>query len=170
MPRFSSSWGIADSLPDDHLVSYSLRPRPTGILSIVSMLDRHVGPELMRDLDEYFRHLARSDLFEVRPDMADHPPEFMTQYERVDPALMPLRTFAVKVSRDRSHYTFCVRRDMMSAALVREINEDFLPTRDGLLRSREPAPRAVTAPVMSNAVDALDLTGLRRVDGHAAAA
>jgi hypothetical protein len=38
---------------------------------------------------------------------------------------------------------FCVRADMMSAALVREINTDFLPARQGALRLRASVPEAV---------------------------
>lgn len=142
MPTFRTSWEIADELPDAHLILTCWTPVSGGIRSDQLILAGHIHPDLLRDLDEYFRHLSGTDAFELRPELAAAEPEFRTQYELVDPALLPLRTFGTKVSRDRKHYTFCVRRDMMSEALVREINTDFLPSQEGALRTKGSVPQA----------------------------
>ncbi|AMW14422.1 hypothetical protein A4E84_35980 [Streptomyces qaidamensis] len=96
----------------------------------------------MRELDEFCRHLANSEQYVLRPELAATPPEFRVQYERVAPDLLPLRTFGIKISKDRKDYTFCVRADMMSAALAREINTEFLPVQQGALRMRGSVPEA----------------------------
>lgn len=142
MPRFRASWAIADKLPDAHLILTSWTHASSSIRTDQLILAGHIHPELLRDLDEYFRHLSSTDAFELRPELAAAEPEFRTQYELVEPALLPLRTFAVKVSRDRKHYTFCIRRDMMSQALAREINTDFLPPQEGALRTKGSVPQA----------------------------
>lgn len=117
-------------------------PAPDGIPSDPLLLARHAHPTLLWDLDEFCRHLAHSNLYVLQPELATPPPEFHVQYERVDPERLPLRTFGVKISRDRKDYMFCVRADMMSAALVREINTEFLPVQQGALRMRGNAPEA----------------------------
>lgn len=141
MPKFTASWATADELPDGHLILTRWTPVSSGIRTDQLILAGHVHPELLRDLDEYFRHLAGTDAFELHPELAAAEPEFRTRYELVDPALLPLRTFGVKVSRNRKHYTFCVRRDMMSEDLVREINTDFLPAQEGALRTKGSVPQ-----------------------------
>ncbi|MER7405781.1 hypothetical protein ABT373_25670 [Streptomyces sp. NPDC000070] len=130
-----------DELPDAHLILTRWTSLPSGIRARQLIVASHVHPDLLRDLDEYFRHLSHAEAFELRPELAAAEPEFRTRYELVDPALLPLSTFGVKVSRDRKHYTFCVRRDMMSEALVREINTDFLPSQEGALRTKGSVPR-----------------------------
>jgi hypothetical protein len=125
MPKFSTSWANIDELPDSHLILTRWTSVPSGIRAEQLIVASHVHPDLLRDLDEYFRHLSNTQAFELRPELAAAEPEFRTQYELVDPALLPLGTFGVKVSRDRKYYTFCVRRDTMSEALVREINTDL---------------------------------------------
>ncbi|MDW4905600.1 hypothetical protein RB628_09635 [Streptomyces sp. ADMS] len=140
MPRFRTFWQIADTLPDSRLVQARWTPVPNGIRSDHLFLARHVHPTLLRELDEFCRHLAHSNLYVLQPELAATPPEFRVHYERVDPDRLPLRTFGIRISRDRKDYTFCVRADMMSAALVREINTDFLPAQQGALRLRGSAP------------------------------
>ncbi|MEE1835787.1 hypothetical protein [Streptomyces sp. SP17KL33] len=135
MTRFTSLWDTAPTLPDGHLIRNEFTPITRGLLSHVIMRAGHVSPRLLRDLDEYFRHLARTDLLEIVPERAGDPPEFVTNYEAVPASLLPGRTFAVKVTG--SHYLFLVRADMMSQSLVDEINDDFLPPQNGLLRTRK---------------------------------
>ncbi|MFF6781208.1 hypothetical protein [Streptomyces sp. NPDC012510] len=154
MPRFRTFWQIADTLPDSHLVQARWTPVPSGIRSDHLLLAEHVHPTLLRELDEFCRHLAHSDLYVLRPELAATAPEFRVQYERVDPDLLPLRTFGIRISRDRRDYTFCVRADMMSAALVREINTDFLPVQQGALRLRGSDPEAAE-PIDPTALGAL---------------
>ncbi|MFF5520169.1 hypothetical protein [Streptomyces coeruleorubidus] len=134
---------MADALPDSRLVQARWTPVPGGIRSDHLLLAGHVHPTLLRELDEFFRHLAHSNLYVLRPELAAAPPQFHVQYQRVDPDRLPLRTFGVRISRDRKDYTFCVRADMMSAALVREINADFLPAQQGALRLRASVPEVV---------------------------
>ncbi|WP_217240137.1 hypothetical protein [Streptomyces sp. AC555_RSS877] len=153
MPRFRTFWQIADALPDSHLVQALWTPVPSGIRSDHLILAGHVSPTLLAELDEFFRHLAHSNLYVLRPELAADPPEFRVQYERVDPDRLPLRTFGVRISRDRKDYTFCVRADMMSAALVDEINTDFQPLQAGALRMRGSVPEAAV-PVDQQAVGA----------------
>ena len=112
----------------------------SGIRSDHLLLASHVQPALLWELDEFCRHLAHSNLYVLQPELAATQPEFHVQYERVDPDRLPLRTFGIKISRDRKDYTFCVRADMMSADLVREINADFLPVQQGALRMRGSTP------------------------------
>ncbi|CAL9318102.1 hypothetical protein ABZ568_15045 [Streptomyces olindensis] len=142
MPTFRTSWAIVDELQDAHLIRTRWTPVSGGIRTDQLIVAGHIHPDLLRDLDEYFRHLSGTDAFELHPELAAAEPEFRTQYELVDPALLPLRTFGTRVSRDRKHYTFCVRRDMMSEALVREINTDFLPSQEGALRTKGSVPQS----------------------------
>jgi hypothetical protein len=154
MPRFRTFWRIADTLPDSHLVQARWTPVTNGIRSDHLFLARHVHPTLLRELDEFCRHLAHSNLYVLQPELAATPPEFRVHYERVDPDRLPLRTFGTKISRDRKDYTFCVRADMMSAALVREINTTFLPVQQGALRLRGSVPE-IAEPVDPEALGAL---------------
>ncbi|WP_340376449.1 hypothetical protein U5640_15880 [Streptomyces sp. SS7] len=111
----------------------------------------HMAPELVRDLDEYFRHLAHSDVYEMVPERAADPPEFITTYERVDPEHLPLRTFAVRVRGP--HYLFVVRADMMSAEALDEMNGEFLPPQQGALRTVERRPPALQVATVSEMTD-----------------
>ncbi|MFF5372572.1 hypothetical protein [Streptomyces sp. NPDC013187] len=145
---------MADALPDSRLVQARWTPAPGGIRSDHLLLAGHVHPTLLRELDEFFRHLAHSNLYVLRPELAATPPEFRVQCERVDPDRLPLRTFGIRISRDRKDYLFCVRADMMSAALVREINTDFLPAQQGALRLRG-SVSAVAEPIDPEVLGAL---------------
>lgn len=151
MSLFTCRWDTAPTLPDDHLITQEYTPTRRGIHVEVRVRAEHISETLIQDLDEYFRHLARADAYEINPEQAAEPPEFTTSYELIDPTLLPLRAFGVQVQG--SHYTFSVSKGQMSTALVREINEDFLPASEGMLRTRVERVAAIEQPTMSNALD-----------------
>jgi len=146
------------NLPDQHLAA--VRWAPGRIL--VEFHAGHMHPELLRDLDEYFRHLSHSSLLVMAPERIADPPDWDLWYERVSPEDAPLCTFALSRGRHngRDYYRFRVRADMMSQELVDEMHNWQLPHAGGLVRYNprlfRPKPAAQV-----QASDALDRYGVR---------
>lgn len=149
MDRFTFPWATTLYLPDNRLLQATWVRTERGLRCDFLWRAGHIHDDLLRDLDEYFRHVNNSDAFEVFPERAADPPEFFTNYVRVAPERMPLRTFGLKVRRN--HYLFAVRSDMMSAAACAEMNNELLPSTQGALRTRRPA--TITEPSVDDLLD-----------------
>lgn len=150
MTHFRTHWSSGLYLPDNRLIDLTWSTTERGLRCDFLWRAGHIHEDLLRDLDEYFRHLAHTDAFDVFPERGADPPEFFTNYVRVAPERMPLRTFGLKVRRN--HYLFAVRSDMMSAAACAEMNDHLLPSTQGALRTRQPA--TVTEPSVDGLLDA----------------
>lgn len=63
MSQFRAVWDIEPTLPDGHVIGVSLGEQTTAsglpILRL-TFLESHVGPELVNDMNELFRHVSRS--------------------------------------------------------------------------------------------------------------
>jgi hypothetical protein len=157
-------------MPDDRLVQVSLRRS----LIVDSFREGHIHPALLRDLEEFMRHAGRYSLTEVVPELAGKPASFDVFYERVDPHLLPLRTFSFSRGRDdgRPWYGIHVRSDMMSVALARELNEVAIPENLGAIQLPDgqrlpdiPKPRRTLQTYEKAAVfHSLDGYGVRRLE------
>lgn len=121
-------------LPDGRLASMIVRPG----LYQRRYLAGHISPTLLRDLNEYARHISHSSLLTLQPERVGDPCEWDGWYERVPGSFMPLTTCNLKFKRGRAGGRDCfivhVRADMMSEALCRELNEITIPETSGALR------------------------------------
>ena len=140
-------------LPDDRLSRQHVTP--AGV--VTEYREGHISPHLVRDLDELFRHVSYSSAFAFNPEPAPGAqPDWELQYEAVDSVHLPLCTFAFARSQlgGRDFYTVQVRSDMISSALLREINDHLIPESAGLVSYTE-APRqgargTATSPLLSS--------------------
>lgn len=152
MTGYRTHLRIAPALPDGRLcaVDVQLPKHPGGLPLITSTyLAGHISPHLLGDLDEYFRHLAGSPILTMDTDGIGQTPEWDCWYERVDPRLLTMRTFALGIGNTdgRDFYAFRVRRDMISKQLCEELNQHTIPEYTGALpyteqsRIRPPSAR-----------------------------
>lgn len=132
MNRYRTISRIRPYLPDGRLIAVHCQPGE--LLS--EYTEGHIHPALLANLSEYFRMLSHSGVLTLTPDRGPDPPDWLVQYDRVDPDHLPLRTFGLKTGRHNGlmTYNFFVRADMMSSSLVTEMNEEIIPAYGGLIR------------------------------------
>jgi hypothetical protein len=101
----------------------------------------HILPDLMHDLDEFFRHLSRTVVTLDTTHIGDAP-KWELWFDRVDPEYLPLQTFGLRRTCDaQAGLTSCgflLRADMISHELCQEINGFLVPEFSGALLPTSP--------------------------------
>lgn len=133
MGGFTMHWLSASELPDDRLVHMTWETERGLVRVKLWVAEKHIDPALTNDLDELVSHLANSEVYEFRPDLLDQPEEFTTEYERIDPEFLPMRTFGMRM--EGGHVLFVVRRDLITPEAIRELNEYVLPDDNSAFRT-----------------------------------
>lgn len=115
---------VKPKLPDDRLVWVHLR----GHVMDFDYREGFAHPELVRDLDEFSRHIARSKVWEL----SETPPckaEWTANFDSAPDSEMALWTasFRVRWSCGTPHIEILYRRGLMAPELAGELNEYVMP-------------------------------------------
>lgn len=111
---------IVPKLPDDHLILSEWDPELQRVAG--KYRNGHITPELLHDLEEIHRHLARIGM--VRPGDPGEPDEWW--FEWAPKETLPLLTISTRtgfLTSGARFFEFRCRSDMISKDLIDEINE-----------------------------------------------
>jgi hypothetical protein len=114
----------APVLPDDRLCVLTYAP---GLIT-GTVREGHVSEPLLRDVQEFLRHLSRSDVLAYDPVPGTHRTTLITAWKPVsDDRLYGSIGQLLAVVRDGDHLEFRVNARHVCPALCREITEEVVP-------------------------------------------
>lgn len=136
MRGYATWYFILPSVPDGRLA----RAVVSQNMVFFEHHEGHVSPVLLRDLEEFSRHLSCSGMYVLDLSRLGVTPASDSYIERIPDDLMcPLCTFGLRRGEvnGRPFWEFQVRASMMSAEIADELNEVVFP---GFFGAVVPAP------------------------------
>jgi len=95
--------------------------------------EKYIAFPLWRDLEEFHRHFSRTPKAAIDPATPGHPVLYTVWFEVVRADFLPLNTFGLhtRLAGKQRIWEICVREDMVSRELVKELNDEVIPRYTG---------------------------------------
>jgi hypothetical protein len=93
----------------------------------------HIHPALVRDMGELSQAIAETGLYDLDPFRDPSNADFEAWYEIVPPDLADDMPDPMRAKYGQCGWELQIRGDLVDPALVRELNENVMPTVCGLL-------------------------------------